>query len=58
MYLLNYKYYSINEVAEMLLFSRPAIYKLVNGNTLKAVRINGQLRINHLNLMTYINPEK
>lgn len=57
-YMLNYKYYSINEVAEMLSFSRPTVYKLINGNTLKAVRINGQLRINHLNLMTYLNPEK
>ncbi len=57
-YLLNYKYYSINEVAEMLSFSRPTIYKLVNEKSLKSVRINGQLRINHLDLMTFINEEK
>lgn len=57
-YLLNYKFYSINEVAQMLSFSRPTVYKLVNGNTLKAVRINGQLRINHLDLMAYIKSVK
>lgn len=56
-YLLNYKYYSINEVAEMLSFSRPSIYKWVNDQTLKAIRINGQLRINHLDLMSFINKE-
>lgn len=56
-YLLNYKYYSINEVAEMLSFSRPTIYKLVNDQTLKAVRINGQHRINHLDIISFINKE-
>ncbi len=56
-YLLNFKYYSINEVAEILSFSRPTVYKLVNEDTLKTVRINGQLRINHLDLMAYINSE-
>jgi excisionase family DNA binding protein len=56
-YLLNYKYYSINEVAEMLSFSRPTIYKLVNDQTLKAVRINGQYRINHLDIISFINKE-
>lgn len=53
-YLLGYKYYSINEVAEMLSFSRPTVYKLVNENTLKAIRINGQLRINHMDLMEFV----
>lgn len=53
-YLLNYKYYSINEVAEMLSLSRPTIYKLVNDSSLKAIRIHGQLRINHLDLMAFI----
>jgi excisionase family DNA binding protein len=57
-YLLNYKYYSINEVAEMLSFSRPTVYKLVNDKLLKAVRIYGQLRINHLDLMEFIGKEK
>ncbi|MGA2406265.1 MAG: helix-turn-helix domain-containing protein [Bacteroidales bacterium] len=56
-YLLNYKYYSINEVAEMLSFSRPSIYKLVNNQTLKAIRIHGQLRINHLDLIAFINKD-
>lgn len=56
-YLLNYKYYSINEVAEMLSLSRPTIYKLVKQQTLKAIRIHGQLRINHLDLMAFINKE-
>ncbi len=56
-YLLGYKYYSINEVAEMLSFSRPTVYKLVNEDTLKAIRIYGQLRINHLDLMEFINQE-
>ena len=53
-YLLNYKYYSVNEVAEMLSFSRPTIYKLIDDQILKAARINGQVRINHLELMQYI----
>jgi excisionase family DNA binding protein len=54
-YLLKYKFYSINEVAEMLSFSRPTVYTLVNENNLKAVRINGKIRINHMELMGYIN---
>ncbi|MCX6254382.1 MAG: helix-turn-helix domain-containing protein [Bacteroidia bacterium] len=54
-YLLNYKYYSVNEVAEILSFSRPSVYKFVNDHTLKAIRINGQLRINHLDLIAFIN---
>lgn len=57
-YLLNYKFYSINEVAEMISMSRPTIYKLVSQQTLKAIRIYGQLRINHLDLMKFLNPEK
>ncbi len=57
MYLLNYKYYSINEVAEMLSLSRPTIYKLVNNQTLKSIRIHGQLRINHLDLMKFISKD-
>lgn len=56
-YLNNYKYYSINEVAEMLSFSRPTVYKWLNDKSLKAVRINGQLRIKHLDLMTFMNRE-
>lgn len=56
-YLLNYKYYSINEVAEMLSFSRPTVYKLVNNQTLKAIRIHSQLRINHLDLIAFINKD-
>jgi len=56
-YLLSYKYYSINEVAEMLSLSRPTIYNMVNERALKAVRINNQLRINHLDLMEFINKD-
>jgi excisionase family DNA binding protein len=56
-YLLTYKYYSINEVAEMLSFSRPTVYKLVNDQSLKAIRIYGQLRINHMDLMAFIKAE-
>lgn len=56
-YLLNYKYYSINEVAEMLSFSRPTVYKLINEGTVKAVRINGQMRIKHSDLSKYIEGE-
>lgn len=56
-YLLNYKFYTINEIAEMLSFSRPTVYKLVNDQTLKAVRIHGQLRINHLDLIAFINKD-
>jgi excisionase family DNA binding protein len=56
-YLLNYKYYSINEVAEILSFSRPTIYKLVNDQTLKSSRIQGQIRINHLDLVAFINKD-
>jgi len=53
-YLLNYKFYSINEVAEMLSFSRPTVYKLVNDHKLKAIRINGQLRIKHADFISYV----
>jgi excisionase family DNA binding protein len=56
-YLLNYKFYTINEIAEMLSLSRPTVYKLVNDQTLKAVRIHGQLRINHLDLIAFINKD-
>ncbi len=56
-YLLNYKYYSINEVAEMLSFSRPTVYKTINDGKVKAIRINGQMRIKHSDLTEYINTE-
>ena len=54
---LNYKYYSVNEVAKLLSFSRPTVYKLVNDQTLKSIRIYGQLRINHVDLFAFINEE-
>jgi len=57
-YLLNYKYYSVNEVAEMLSFSRPTVYKWVNDQSLKAIRINGQLRIKHFDLIAFVNSDK
>jgi excisionase family DNA binding protein len=56
-YLLNYRYYSVNEVAELLSLSRPSIYKLINGKSIQAIRIQGQLRINHLDLIKFINAE-
>lgn len=56
-YLLNFKYYSINEVADMLSMSRPTIYKFVNDQTLKSLRINGQIRVNHLDLMNFITSQ-
>ncbi len=56
-YLLNYKYYSINEVAEMLSFSRPTIYKIINEGKIKTIRINGQMRIKHIDLNEYIKNE-
>ncbi len=56
-YLLNFKYYSINEVAEILSFSRPTIYKIIKDGNLKTYRINGQLRIKHSDLNDYINKE-
>lgn len=56
-YLLNYKYYSINEVAEMLSFSRPTIYKFINDGNLHSIRINGQMRIKHNDLTKFINKE-
>ena len=56
-YLLNYKYYSINEVAEMLSFSRPTIYKFINDGSLHSIRINGQMRIKHSDLTKFINKE-
>jgi excisionase family DNA binding protein len=54
---LKYKYYSVNEVAEMLSLSRPTVYKLVNDQALKSIRIYDQLRINHVDLMAFINKE-
>jgi len=56
-YLLNYKYHSINEVAEMLSFSRPTVYKAIKAGRLKAIRINGQMRLKHSDLTEYINRE-
>lgn len=56
-YLNNYKYYSINEVADVLSFSRPTVYKWVNEKALLATRINGQLRIKHSDLMEFIKKE-
>lgn len=56
-YLLNYKYYSINEVADMLSFSRPTIYKFINDGNLNSIRINGQMRIKHSDLTKFINKE-
>ncbi len=56
-YLLNFKYYTVNQVADMLSMSRPTVYKVVNDKTLKSVRINGQIRINHLDLANFINRE-
>lgn len=56
-YLINYKYYSINEVAEMLSFSRPTIYKIINEGKIKTIRINGQMRIKHIDLYEYIKNE-
>lgn len=56
-YLLNYKYYSVNEVAEMLSFSRPSIYKFIKDGNLKTIRINGQMRIKHSDLIEFINIE-
>ena len=56
-YLLNYKYYSINEIAEMLSFSRPTIYKIIKEGKLKTIRINRQMRIKHGDLTEYINNE-
>ena len=55
---LKYKYYSVNEVAEMLSLSRPTVYKLINDQVLKSIRIYDQLRINHVDLMAFINKEK
>ena len=56
-YLLNYKYYSVNEVSEMLSLSRPTIYKIIREKKLKSIRINGQLRVKHRELLNYINEE-
>lgn len=56
-YLLNFKYYTVNQVADMLSMSRPTVYRVVNDKTLKSVRINGQIRINHLDLANFINRE-
>lgn len=53
-YLLNFKYYSINEVAEILSFSRPTVYKAINEDRLQAIRINGQMRIKHSDLTKFI----
>jgi len=56
-YLMNYKYYSVNEVSEMLSFSRPTVYKIIKEGKIKTYRINEQIRIKHSDLMDYINVE-
>ena len=55
---LQFKYYTVNQVADMLSFSRPTIYKLINDGKLKAVRINNQLRIKHLELVSFVSNSK
>ncbi len=53
--ILQYKLYSINEIAHMLSLSRPTVYKLIDSGELKAKRVNGQLRIMHKDYIDYIN---
>lgn len=55
--ILQHKYYSVNEIAEMLSFSRPTIYKIINEGKLKATRINKQLRIKHSDYIDYVAAE-
>lgn len=56
-YIHNFKFFSINEVAELLSFSRPTIYKIIKDGKLKTYRINGQMRIKYSDLTDYINIE-
>lgn len=53
--ILQYKFYSVNEISDMLSFSRPTIYKILNSGELRATRINGQLRIKHSDFVDYVN---
>ena len=52
--ILQYKFYSVNEIADMLSFSRPTVYKIINDGEIKATRINKQLRIKHADYVDYV----
>jgi excisionase family DNA binding protein len=54
---LQHKFYSVNEIAEMLSFSRPTVYKLINEGKVKATRLNNQLRIKHSDYINYITTD-
>ena len=56
-YLQEFKYYSVNEVSDMLSLSRPTIYKSIRDGDLNSIRINGQVRIKHNELQKYIEDE-
>lgn len=53
-HILQYKFYSVNEIAELLSFSRPTVYKLIKEGELKASRINKHLRIKHSDYVEYV----
>lgn len=55
--ILQHKFYSVNEIAEMLSFSRPTVYKIINKGRLKASRINNQLRVKHSDYIEYVTTE-
>jgi excisionase family DNA binding protein len=55
--ILLHKFYSVNEIAEMLSFSRPTVYKIINEGKLKATRINNQLRIKHSDYVNYVTAD-
>lgn len=52
--MLQHKFYSVNEIAELLSFSRPTVYKIIREGKLKASRINKQLRVKHADYIDYV----
>ena len=49
------KLYSINELCELLSFSRPVVYKLIRDDKLKSIRINDKIRVRHTDYINFIN---
>ncbi|MFW6046510.1 MAG: helix-turn-helix domain-containing protein [Candidatus Woesearchaeota archaeon] len=55
--IMKYKLYSINELCQLLSFSRPVVYKLIKDNKLKSIRVNDRIRVKHKDYINFINSE-
>ncbi len=53
--IIKHKLYSVNELCNLLSFSRPVIYKLINSGELKSIHVNNKIRVKHQDYLNYIN---